>query len=204
MVSLFILGILARHRQVCTGYRKWLPCKPPKLPVDFREALQRHGRAVQRRQQIPAAIADRAGGASHARQHILDVLAGESLKLCLDRFGRVLLSAHTDCFLSGAKRFGHQGRDLVKLRGAHAQVLKQRDILDLTFHPRPPAVQLALFRKDEMDRSDWFRFFWIVLDFCFFNCMGSSCAGFSCVGFSSTGFSRSGFGALLDVGTGWT
>lgn len=167
MVSLFILGILARHRQVCTGYRKWLPCKPPKLPVDFREALQRHGRAVQRRQQIPAAIADRAGGASHARQHILDVLAGESLKLCLDRFGRVLLSAHTDCFLSGAKRFGHQGRDLVKLRGAHAQVLKQRDILDLTFHPRPPAVQLALFRKDRMDRSDWFRFFldlyWILV-----------------------------------------
>ena len=84
-------------------------------------------------------------------------------------------------FFTGAKRFGHQGRDLVKLRGAHAQVLKQRDILDLTFHPRPPAVQLALFRKDEMDRSDWFRFFWIVLDSCFFNCEGSLCAGFSCV-----------------------
>ena len=201
MVSLFILGILARHRQVCTGYRKWLPCKPPKLPVDFREALQRHGRAVQRRQQIPAAIADRAGGASHARQHILDVLAGESLKLCLDRFGRVLLSAHTDCFLSGAKRFGHQGHDLVKLY-SNARVVRQHVILDLIFHPRPPAVQLALFRKDEMDRSDWFRFFWIVLDFCFFNCMGSSCAGFSCVGFSSTGFSRSGFGALLDTGMG--
>ena len=48
---------------------------PPKLPVDFRlvEALQRHGRIVQRRQQIPADIADRTGGPPHAQQHILNV-----------------------------------------------------------------------------------------------------------------------------------
>lgn len=95
------------------------------------------------------------------------MLAGESLKLCLDRFGRVFRSTHAERFFAGAKRFSHQGHDLVKLRGAHAQVLKQRDILDLTFHPRPPAVQLALFRKDRMDRSDWFRFFldsyWILV-----------------------------------------
>ena len=74
-------------------------CTPPKLPVDFREALQRHGRAVERRQQIPADIADRAGGPPHAQQHILNMFAGEPLELFLDCFGRVLLSAHADRFL---------------------------------------------------------------------------------------------------------
>ena len=74
---------------------------PPKLPVDFRlvEALQRHGRVVQRRQQIPADIANRTGGPPHAQQHILNVFAGEPLELFLDCFGRVLLSAHADRFL---------------------------------------------------------------------------------------------------------
>lgn len=94
------------------------------------------------------------------------MLAGESLKLCLTCLGRLFLSAHADRFFAGTERFGHQGHDLVKLY-SNAQVLKQRDILDLTFHPRPPAVQLALFRKDRMDRSDWFRFFldsyWILV-----------------------------------------
>ena len=74
---------------------------PSNLPVDFRlfETLKRHGRIVQRRQQIPADIADRAGGPSHAQQHILNVFAGELLELFLDCFGRVFLSAHADRFL---------------------------------------------------------------------------------------------------------
>ena len=74
---------------------------PSNLPVDFRlvETLKRHGRIVQRRQQIPADIADRTGGPPHAQQHILNVFAGESLELFLDCPGRVFLSAHADRFL---------------------------------------------------------------------------------------------------------